>query len=850
MRGNSKTISLSGRRKKKLQKQIDKYLSDLKNDQENYKLHVDLADAYALLEQFERGISHYYKAIDLLRQSPKFGRVRNLIIELYNKLIKIAPDDARAYMDLSEEYITAGQKEKAFRFLLSSARKAQEAENYELALQCYQQVIAKGKTNPHIVERCTELYLKLNMEEEARQNYIHIGDIYAQEEKYIEALEYYKKAGKLKQGERDPELLLKIARMYNSMEWNENAASELVKLAEFYEQRKNYTEALKYYRNSVRLDPENERAQQGKERVTDSFTIDVAPEELEEESQDIVRTREQLENPRDQPPQADREILSLENQSAPDEPVLDLRGDDHSSDDQAARSPLASDLGLDQSLDIYLETGQYVAPSADKEGDRTEIQFISVDSLEAFESEDKADLVFELDEPGAEPEEEAGEKPVLPVEETGDTDRRVLEFTPETDESAATPAAAEEAARASAQMEEEPATPPAVDEQPAPAEAAPQAEAPAELHQHIETLQQQVQQIEAEKEDLQAQFSEQISQLKSQEHTLQQDVEAVNAEKAELENRLQQLTTTSQAARRSSEKFDEARYEALVAKIQNKKAELQQHLDKLLQKREANGHLLTAELENLSATKDRLQDNLHYIQHVKGRIETKINTELQQAKQQVKTLTANAEQLQTDLEEKQRLEAELREQADTLRREKDELHENYTQTIDALTQENSQLEHRMHELTQSEQQTRQALEKKVNSLRHSYQLLKNEYKAALEAKEQQIADNAQQLSEFADKYVALEKTLEEIRQERDRLGTMLSQETATRETLEDQLIGVESQVDSLETQGTKLLTELGKELDRQLAAEQSVSDKFQLSLDELEGLLVLQEKEIRSLEAL
>jgi hypothetical protein len=44
--------------------------------------------------------------------------------------------------------------------------------------------------------------------------------------------------------------------------------------------------------------------------------------------------------------------------------------------------------------------------------------------------------------------------------------------------------------------------------------------------------------------------------------------------------------------------------------------------------------------------------------------------------------------------------------------------------------------------------------------------------------------------------------------------------------------------------------QLGHELERHFTMKQSVSDKFHLSLDEFEGLLALQEKEIRTLEAI
>ncbi len=77
----------------------------------------------------------------------------------------------------------------------------------------------------------------------------------------------------------------------------------------------------------------------------------------------------------------------------------------------------------------------------------------------------------------------------------------------------------------------------------------------------------------------------------------------------------------------------------------------------------------------------------------------------------------------------------------------------------------------------------------------------------------------------------------DIRKERDKLDAMLARETATREMLQEQLVGIEVQVDSLEEEGTQLLEQLGQELDRQLTMKHEVSDEFQVSLEELERLL-------------
>jgi len=310
------------------------------------------------------------------------------------------------------------------------------------------------------------------------------------------------------------------------------------------------------------------------------------------------------------------------------------------------------------------------------------------------------------------------------------------------------------------------------------------------------------------------------------------------------------MPLTGPTSRKGHEKFDDARYEALVSKIQSKKVLLQQHVNKLLKKRQENGRFLTDELNTLNATKQRLQHNLEYIQQLKGRIEEKINTELLEAKMEIQGLSDTTRDLENKLRAQQLVEQNLQKQFKTLSKEKEMLQENYTKSINSLTMDKTNLEKQVQQASQAKKAVERILRNKLQDLHQAYQQVKVEYKAALSSKEAQIHESAQQLSEFADKYVKLERTLAEIRKERDKLNTMLTQETSTREVLEEKLISIESQVDSLEVHGSKLLTQLGQELDRHFDSEQSVSDKFQLSLEELEGLLALQEKEIQNLEAL
>ncbi len=99
--------------------------------------------------------------------------------------------------------------------------------------------------------------------------------------------------------------------------------------------------------------------------------------------------------------------------------------------------------------------------------------------------------------------------------------------------------------------------------------------------------------------------------------------------------------------------FDEERYETIIAKIQNKKSLLQQHLNTLLKRREENGRFLAEELKNLHATKRALQNNITHIQQIKTQLEYKINNELRR-RTKILTLTSKSRSSSTTTVHKNR----------------------------------------------------------------------------------------------------------------------------------------------------------------------------------------------------
>ena len=1049
--------SLSERKKKKLQKRIERLQNNLRRERKNHKLHIELGDSYALLEDMESAEKFYVSAIDILHQGDVDERARKQIIVLYGKILNIVPDNYDAYTKLGEEYVAAGQKEKASRFLLSSGKKAFENGDYELALQCYEQVIDLGKSNPYIIERCTEIFLKLDRKDDAIENYVKIGDMYAREEKAVEALEYYKKASAL--DPESPDLTLKVARMYYTLEWTENAAAEMVKIAEYHEQQKNFAEALKYFQHSLSLDRENDRALAGKLRITASKgmngsegSVSAAEKESQEDIlkeldliEDALKTQnfakmeekkretadeaermpsaepplseetlsaepEERENnvidatemfsngqapAQKQPPapqeaeafipqspeeeedsfQLDREetqasegradtepkeqrkkeavvwqdrlldlnleedfvlMTGLNDQNGEDSPAQvpdsdeekSLREEDKDTTDAGpqiievplpkaeskgeAEKPLGidfppstenetEDVELFESLDLHpleedpqqkediFEPAELTAATVPGTGEETpledtqfetfakEEQAEEVDSgpnvvqateekssdAQAASASPEADRLLEEDKKIEEEAEKLieetllmtnGETPQVSESDTGEKhiEEDVIEIPIAETTEEPQPENLPEEASAEPTPEKMDGMPPTYTpiKKPEKIPRPPFEGTVPELEQRLEDLEKQLENTEEEKYFLQEQFTAQISKLKSRETQLKREYERSRKDKDDLQQRLEEITSIYESSRQKGEESDEARYEAIVNKIQRKKQALQEHVNKLLKQREQNGRFLAEELKSLGSTKQRLQHNLEYIQQVKARVEQKIQTDLRQAQEEVEQLSSQAIKLEQALTEKRQSEQQLHDQFDKLQKEKDMLQDQFTETISALTKENEKTGEQLKELSKEKLETEHLLKKKFKTLHLSYQRLKSEYKTSVHSKEMELNRTAQRLSQFADEYVKLETTLKDIRKERDKLERMLAQETATRERLEDNLTDIESQVNSLEAQGSELLEQLGQELDHQLMVKQNTTDEFQGSLGELEQLLALQEKEIQSLEVL
>lgn len=105
-------------------------------------------------------------------------------------------------------------------------------------------------------------------------NYKNLGNQFEEMGELDKALEFYKKALKFKEAEKDIDLLLDMGLLYEELGEEQLAKEKFLKILEIdpnearayyglgvlYDERNHYEEALAYYKKAIELDPDYDRA--------------------------------------------------------------------------------------------------------------------------------------------------------------------------------------------------------------------------------------------------------------------------------------------------------------------------------------------------------------------------------------------------------------------------------------------------------------------------------------------------------------------------------------------------------------------------------------------------------------
>jgi len=215
---------------------------------------------YKLAENY---IPHYVYLYRNYGNALKLTRSYSSAIEVYQKHLKLNPNDFRVYLEIAYCYIMMNNLDEELNALLKAYHIKQDAKvgveignlyhqkgDYQNALNYYERVKNEPFFNPYAGLKLADTYVKLGQIDKALKYleetketfkdvfsyYVILGDAYKLKDDDNKAIEDYKRA----------------------VEINSKDLSTLIKLAELYKKMKKWNEALIYFENALELDKENE----------------------------------------------------------------------------------------------------------------------------------------------------------------------------------------------------------------------------------------------------------------------------------------------------------------------------------------------------------------------------------------------------------------------------------------------------------------------------------------------------------------------------------------------------------------------------------------------------------------
>ena len=297
---------------KSYEEAIKKYKEAIQIAPQKAYLYSDLGDVYSHFSQYEEADTAYSKAIEIEQndlQKVKYGvkkltnEAKSLFIrkeiektiKLYEKAIKIAPQEVSLYSDLGDVYSDFNQYQEAAaayrKFIEFNPKNSigyyklgsmyEELKDYDEAIQMYSKSIEldpKYGNYFHLeylykhlnrYNEAVEMYRKaIEIDTGNAQNYKNLGELYKELKCYDEAVEMYCKLIEIVPKDEyyreldylynDLKLYDKAIEMYQKfIELNPKTTWGYNRLGDLYKRLKYYNKAVEMYQKIIELDPEN-----------------------------------------------------------------------------------------------------------------------------------------------------------------------------------------------------------------------------------------------------------------------------------------------------------------------------------------------------------------------------------------------------------------------------------------------------------------------------------------------------------------------------------------------------------------------------------------------------------------
>ncbi len=566
----------SGGGKKKLEKKIAQYKDQLNKDPYNPTLHVELGNLLVKLDQPQEAIEHYHRAANLLVQQHSPSKISTYLIEIYKKILSLAPDD-RACENLGAEYNRIGKHTKAYELYLSVAEKLYQQGLYEKALKLYQSALILVYNSAIAHTRCAEIYQHLGQLEKSAFEYFTLGELSSKRQKPVEALEYYQKALNLLPSNLD--IRAKMAETYQQLGKREEALKEYLNLANICLEKEEAAKALTYYQRCLAIYPDHPQALEGKKKAIELYT-----------------------------PKWDGEKFSESQPGISPKNLSGSQGEDGLSLQTETLSPnLNQAPEMEETLDLYAPLTLPLAEEKEAKSTGNTPSRSEDDPME--ESSKVQSLIHEKELLEAEVKEHLRNQELLKekMEKILESKRRLQQ----------------EFQEQLSQLEEERNNLIGKSRRIAESEAYSVNDLKS-LQDKIRILQEKLSQAGYEKTEIQQKFSRQIAELKLKEKSLKAELSQIAREKKELEEKLEALTVTYQELQ-EAKRLSEEQFKETIAKLQVNQQELQDQLNTLLKEKIIANRKLKLQGDKLRIAANLLKEKLDQVNGLKRQLELRLS---------------------------------------------------------------------------------------------------------------------------------------------------------------------------------------------------------------------------------
>ncbi|MBI5416939.1 tetratricopeptide repeat protein [Candidatus Poribacteria bacterium] len=175
-------------------------------------------------------------------------------IDVYNKILKIDPDNLNVFNMLGDVYVSKNEISKAYEKYKKAADAFENQGLLNKAVAVNKKILRVNPDDINTYIKLAELHTQLGFIGEANEHYLKASDIYSKEKNIAKLLEIYKKIVNI--NPKNLSIRLRLVKMYLNENMKQEAALEYVNIAEKYKENNQADTAINILENAKKELPE------------------------------------------------------------------------------------------------------------------------------------------------------------------------------------------------------------------------------------------------------------------------------------------------------------------------------------------------------------------------------------------------------------------------------------------------------------------------------------------------------------------------------------------------------------------------------------------------------------------